>query len=1400
MQSHNKIFALLSIFFIIPFIFVYPQTQEQSIASFKPVQGLPSKIATSVFKDSRGFMWFGTENGLYRWDGYEFKVFHYDPDDSTSISGNMIWKILFEDNKGNLWIGTASNGLNIYNPNTGEFTHDMGNSCWNSDYDFNFLEYAHQDENGDTWMLGRHNSGIVRLNRLTGVCKVFKPFNDTAQPANFMISAINQGTEGRIWIGSSNGMYVFDKEEEAFIKMDDDKVFPEEIISALITAVFEDKDQIVWVGTRTGLFKYNTILGTVEQFKYNEGDEQSLCSNDIISIYDNPLDKGKSLWIVTPIGINKFYKSNGTVSRFNNDPDDPKSNIWDAVFDMFLDNTGMLWMGTSVAGAVVFNLNPNPFTKIDIGPFENDPYQYEATSFLEDQSGNFWVGTGYGGLFKYNDHMELLARYKYDPGNPNRISYNYIFSLYEDFDGVLWVGTVENLDVFDRKTNLFISCFHTIDDKIDYYRINDIIQDDSGYLWLGSNRGLYYKKKRKILNTSFQGVAEFCSDNIEIRKIAKDPTGALWFGSTGEGLFQLTPENRKTLKFNNYRHDPDDLSSLSDDIVQSVYVDYKGVLWLGTSTGLNRFDKNSEQFYCFNKENGLDANFIYFIEGDNNGNLWLSTEKGIIRFTQLSDSTAHTKLLEHADGIPFDDNYQFKFYRSKDGKIYIGGRRVSGDGYYYFHPDSLKDNEHIPPVVLTEFLVKNKPIKTDSSITVKKYLELRHNQNFFSMKFAALDFVNPSKNEYAYMLEGFDEDWIYCNTRRLANYTNVPPGDYVFRAKGSNNDGVWNEAGVSLNITVFPPPWKTWWAYSFYILFLIGVFYAWRRYDLKRQKLKQQLELEHVQTEKLEELDRMKSQFFANISHEFRTPLTLILGPLEKLRTQISVGAKKDLDMMQRNARRLQNLINQLLSLSKLESGKMKLQAQEVNIVSLVNRYVQSFESLAKQKNIKFKFSSSEENIQLFVDKDKIEKILYNLLSNAFKFTGEGGRIEVNITPPGPPCFAPLKLRESEEGGMKGGVNISISDTGHGIPQEKLEHIFDRFYQVDDNYTKDQEGTGIGLALTKELVELHHGTITVDSTLGRGTTFTVFLPLGKEHLKPEEVIEPAVRRDSYGESVKPDDWDDPPDQITEIYDQVATKDDDIEKDETKPLLLMVEDNDDLRSYIRSYLAQDYRIIEAIDGEMGLDKAIEKIPDLIISDVMMPKMDGMQLCRKLKTDERTSHIPIILLTAKAGMEDKLEGLETGADDFLTKPFDPDELLVRIRNLIQQRRKLKEIILKNIGSVNQLSNSGITSMDQTFLKKAVEVVEKYISDAEFTVELFGKEMAMSRVQLHRKLTALVEQPAGDFIRTIRLNKAATLLKEKSGNIAEIAYGVGFSNPSYFSECFRKQFGKLPSEYIR
>jgi len=673
----------------------------------------------------------------------------------------------------------------------------------------------------------------------------------------------------------------------------------------------------------------------------------------------------------------------------------------------------------------------------------------------------------------------------------------------------------------------------------------------------------------------------------------------------------------------------------------------------------------------------------------------------------------------------------------------------------------------------------NKPYALDTSISQKKHIDLDYSQNFFSFEYNALDHYGPKFNHYAFKLEGLDDGWVNVKQRKFANYTGVPAGDYIFRVRNTINGCYWYGGETSISISISPPPWKTWWAYLLYGLAIIALFIAWRWYDLKRHRLKQALEIEQVEAEKLKELDSMKSRFFANISHEFRTPLTLILGPLNKLINKTEdPTCVKDLNMMQRNARRLQRLINQLLNLSKLEAGEMKLIAGERNIIGLVRGYVHSFESLAKQKNIKLLFASDDEKTLIYVDNDKIEKILYNLLSNAFKFTPDGGEIAVSV------LTHPVKPYYKE--GAEGGINIIVADTGPGIPPDKIKHVFDRFYQTDNASSGDQEGTGIGLALTQELVKLHHGDIKVESHEGKGTTFIVTLPKGHEHLKPEEI-------DEKGAAIPVEEI-----SVPELEPVKTVRLDEKAEKEGKPILLVVEDNDDLRSYVRSYLDDEYSVHEAVNGALGLQSAIEKIPDLIISDVMMPMMDGYQLCRALKSNEKTSHIPVILLTAKAAKEDKLEGLELGADDFLTKPFDPAELLVRIKNLIEQRQLLRKRYLKELNLYPQALPDKIASMDEQFLQKAMEVVRENIPDPEFSVETFGDNMAMSRMQLHRKITALTGQTASEFIRNLRLQKAAELIRSQAATITEIAYDTGFSTPSYFTECFKKYFGISPADY--
>ncbi len=624
-------------------------------------------------------------------------------------------------------------------------------------------------------------------------------------------------------------------------------------------------------------------------------------------------------------------------------------------------------------------------------------------------------------------------------------------------------------------------------------------------------------------------------------------------------------------------------------------------------------------------------------------------------------------------------------------------------------------------------------------------------------------------------MEGFDKEWTYTDaSRRFVNYTNLDPGEYTFRVKGSNNDGVWNEEGTSLRIIITPPWWATLWAYILYGIFAVLLFSTSTRFYLNRQRLKHQLKLEHEHSEKLEEVDRMKSRFFANISHEFRTPLTLILGPSDSIITGSSnEKIKKMAGTIKKSANRLLSLINQLMDLSKLEAGRLKLETSRGNIVTFVKGVAMSFESLAERKDIMLKVKSNNNKIELYFDKEKMEKVFANLLSNTFKFTPEGGKVTIS-------------LNETDNNS----VEIKIKDTGIGIPQEELSKLFDRFYQVDSSHTREHEGTGIGLSLTKELVELHKGSIKVESKEEKWTEVTITLPLGKEHLLPEEILEADESSEEKKILV------DKEDTITSVQLEKPFRED-FDKDKT--FILVVEDNADVREYIKESLEEEYYIEEAANGEQGLRKAEKIIPDLIISDIMMPKIDGNELTRRLKSDERTSHIPIILLTAKSEQESKLKGLETGADAYLTKPFSTKELQIRIKNLINLRRKLQQkYSFGKIVTTNREWKK-LSSLDDKFMKRAMEVIENHISEEEFNIEDFGKEVGMSRMQIHRKLKALTGKSASHYIRSVKLNKAKELIGEHEATISEIAYSLGFSSPAYFTRCFKDEYGYPPSDQI-
>ncbi len=790
-------------------------------------------------------------------------------------------------------------------------------------------------------------------------------------------------------------------------------------------------------------------------------------------------------------------------------------------------------------------------------------------------------------------------------------------------------------------------------------------------------------------------------------------------------------------------------------------------------SGLNLFDREKGTVSAsYNQKDGLVSNYILGILEDDHNNLWISAENGLSKFN-INTRTFRNYYKE--DGLPSWFLTESKYGKGPDGRMYFN----TNEGEIVFHPNSIIDDPTPPQVVLSGISLFDRPdekLSYEGFISELKEITLPYNQNDLRFDYVGLHFSVPAKNRYKYILENFDNDWIEAGNQRNAVYTNLDPGEYVFKVTASNKDGVWNEAGTSLRIIINPPLWATTWAYLFYILFIAGIIYFIWKAQLKRIRIKQEFEMSKFEAQKLHEVDEMKSHFFTNISHEFRTPLTLILGPVKQIIERIKDEKTKDeLSLVHRNAKKLLGLVNQLLDISKLESGNMKLQTIPQNFIPLLKALVLSFTSYAERKRITLRFNSVENEIVIYLDRDKVEKIFTNILSNAFKFTPEGGMIEVSVN------------KEDKH------INVIVSDTGIGIQKEKISKVFDRFYQVDGSHTREQEGTGIGLSLTKELVELHKGKIEVESEEGKGTTVTISLPLGKDHLKPDEIIEPdkdevsfEPKESIYFEETK-----------TDLYADNTGKFDLSSITQTdNPLLLIVEDNSDVRNYIKDNLKKDYRVVEAVDGEDGWEKSIEHTPDLIVSDVMMPKMDGFKLCKKLKTDERTSHIPVILLTAKAAKEDKLEGYETGADEYLMKPFEPDELRARIRNLIEQRKRLHEHFRKQ--GVFELNQTRITSVDKKFLQKAFDRITDHISDSSFSVELLVEELAISRSVLHRKILSLTGETPGELIRRIRLNKAADLIKQKFGNLSEIALEVGFNNPAHFSESFKKQFGVTPSQY--
>jgi|WetSurSiteA1Bulk_404760.scaffolds.fasta_scaffold00086_6 signal transduction histidine kinase/ligand-binding sensor domain-containing protein/DNA-binding response OmpR family regulator len=1358
------------------------QSEPYNFNRLDITHGLSHNRVNCIFKDSQGFMWFGTLSGLNRYDGYTVKVFRQDLHDSSSISDNDIISIA-EDTKGRLWI-VCGQRFNVYDPTTESFHRDPGPFLREYSVPGSSILGIHKDRTGNLWFIF-NQAGLYRYEARTKKGTLYTHnASDTASLSSNDISAVAQDMNGSMWIVSQQG--VLEKMDISTGRITDRFYLPKvkNNNARQFYNIYIDLDGDIWVYFTIdplGIYYVNPVKRHI-RYLHRDRSKQSL-NNDIVNGVVQ--DDSRRIWIATDHGgINLLDKKDFSIQFLMNNPNDEKSLSQNSINTIFRDQTGIIWMGTFKKGICYYNDNILKFRTYKNQSGNSNSLSFDDVNcFAEDKRGNLWIGTNGGGLIYFDRPSNRFFTYMNDPANPASISSNIIVSLCIDRDQKLWIGTYfGGLNCFNGKR--FIRYKHNPQDpkSLADDRVWAIFEDSQANLWVGTLGGgldLFDRENDVFYHYRTGGVNSVHSDFIS--SLTEDIGGNLWIG-TASGVDVL---EKQTGQFIHYGHDGSDPRSLSNDNIYSILQDSRGNIWIGTRVGLNLLDRTTKKFRIFRTDNGLPDNTVFTVLEDNQQNLWVSTANGLsniiyenVPYSAENSSDAYTfsfRNYDESDGLQGREFNDKAGFRNSRGELIFGG----ANGFNIILPENITLNKQTPKIVFTDFQIFNQSVivsKEDRgrvilsrALNETQHITLKYKENVFSIEFAALSYFHPEKNKYKYILEGFNKDWLTTDAKlRKATYTNLDPGEYTFRVKASNNDGYWNEDGISIGITILPPLWKTKFALVLYFFLALGFIYLARKMVLDRARIRFKLEQELREAQRIRELDLMKTKFFTNVSHEFRTPLALITAPLDKIiKTTKDQEQKRQFTLIQLNAKRLLNLVNQLLDFRRLEVQEFKFSPSYGDIVRFIGDIAYSFSDMAEKKHIRFSFHAAMEKLNALFDNDKLEKIIFNLLSNAFKFTRENGYVEVA-----------MDIHEQKAGNF---IRIKVMDNGIGIPPDKQEKIFERYFQVDGQGAIINQGSGIGLSLTREFVKIHGGTIAVESEPEKGSCFTVLLPLIEYQGK---LAEPEL-----------------PEKEQELSPQnYAQLDAEYDKDHLlgthKPLLLLIEDNEDFRFYLKDNLIQRYSIIESANGKEGWDQTLRYFPNLIVADITMPEMDGIALCRTIKQDRRTSHIPIILLTSRASEEQRVEGFQAGADDYITKPFSFEILELRIKNLIAEREMLKKLFQKQI-EINP-GEISITSMDEKLIRKALETVEKNISNPDFSVEELSRELGMSRVHLYKKLLSLTGKSPIEFIRSVRLKRAAQLFMKSQLRVSEIAFQVGFNNPKYFSKYFKQEFGQLPSEY--
>lgn len=1321
--------------------------------------GLSQNEVTSILKDKKGFIWIGTRGGLNRFDGNNIKVFHNEIGNTNSLVNNSI-ETLFEDSRGVIWIGTKSNGLSAYHPELNQFEQIKSDKPELKLDDKRIISIA-ESSTGDLW-LGTWQNGLF----------IYDPKTKSVRKAGKLnkVNDIYKTKQGRMWLATDYDLLIFDKEGNR-IKRIAFRNKPVEFTSVLQS----ETTGLGYIGTwREGLLEFNPETETFKQ--YNGNNDKNL-SNAYYLCED---DKHNILIGTWGNGVHYFDTRSKTFSYLDLFTKNNKGGkeLYQDVLCVFEDNLGILWFGTNGGGLCKMDKTKNDFEDTEESNLPNEP----IWAIAEDKENQLWVGIKGNRNLYYTKGYKTYFSLEIPDVTPTRSSAmkDGIRTIYEDRNDNIWFANNSSLFKVEKSNSNFKVKPVQIQDvsgKTDYLiKVTTLFQSRDGFFWIGTQqRGL--RKSTSAGNPENQTFKSYLI-NDRISSFLEDSAGRIWVG-TYQGLKLYDKRTDAFKVFTKVQGDP---NSLSSDIVISMFEDTVGTIWVGTPNGLNQVIESKDgefAFKSFQEKDGLSNSYIHAILEDDQENIWVSTNKGLVKFNKKDNSFYNFDINSGLLSNTFMEGAAIKGHQ---GKLFFG----SIYGINYFKPKTIKSLD-VPPVVLTALRIAGQEILPGETYNHQKILDkaieyspditLKSNNNSFTIEYTALDFLSNLGYNFKYKLEGLDKDWNTTSTEKNITYSNLNAGNYTFKVKATNMEAGLESKPAIFRIEILPVFWKTWQALLIYIIMFIGLLYLYRYIITKQSELKNKLALSKLERKKEEELIEMKTRFFTDIAHEFRTPLSLISGPLEVLMddTTDPKQKKSHLSTIYYHTQRLLNLVNQLLDFRKIDSGKMKLRVAKGNFKKFAKEIYLSFKELAETKKIDFKFEVKASEIPLTYDRNLMEIVLCNLLSNAFKYTPENGKISLSIRN--------VDAKKFHPNFPQGYCEIEVKDNGPGISKENLKQIFNRFYQTANTKTSNLIGTGIGLALVKSIVDLHQGKIKVKSELNKGSKFIVKLPLGEAHFSENDFITDfKTAEDPIHYKVE---------RVLELDSEEKSH-----SDTTKKKVLIVEDNPEIRAFIKSIFINEYQVFDAPNGKIGFEKARDLLPNLIISDLIMPQSDGLELCKKLRDTKETLHIPIIMLTARTKTIFQEQGYSSGADIYVTKPFNPTVLKAQAEGLLSNREKLKSYFSKKV--TLQPTDTDITSFDEEFINNAMKVVEENLMNENLNRDFLAEKMATSPSTLYRKIKSLTDQDTTEFIRSIRLKRAAQMILKKQDNIGSIGYAVGFNDLKYFRKCFKDQFGMTPSKF--